>query len=200
MPHLTVPTYKALLDDLKLWLTTVFQGMGRLEEALLDFDEAVRLAAGAAAFFRSVSILHTSSPAPIPHTGIILLPLVDPVDPLLSYTGTEHNAGGRSVMSQGASPISHVPSSLIRMMWPLTSRGGTGGFKGWHIDIDAEGRQGDQYGKHRTMRVPCHITLSPKSMFNSFRRIGEYEAAIKDYSSAMQLSDDKSSLYNHRSA
>ena len=28
--------------------------------------------------------------------------------------------------------------------------------------------------------------------------MGEYEAAIKDYTSAMQLSDDKVSLYNHR--
>ena len=32
----------------------------------------------------------------------------------------------------------------------------------------------------------------------SFRRMGEYEAAIKDYTLAMQLSDDKASLYNHR--
>ena len=28
--------------------------------------------------------------------------------------------------------------------------------------------------------------------------MGEYEAAIKDYTSAMQMSDDKVSLYNHR--
>ena len=28
--------------------------------------------------------------------------------------------------------------------------------------------------------------------------MGEYEAAIKDYTLAMQLSDDKASLYNHR--
>ena len=32
----------------------------------------------------------------------------------------------------------------------------------------------------------------------SFRRIGEYEAAIKDYTLAMELSDDRAPLYNHR--
>jgi len=36
------------------------------------------------------------------------------------------------------------------------------------------------------------------SMLFSFRRLGEYEAAIKDYTLAMQLSDDRAPLFNHR--
>lgn len=47
------------------------------------------------------------------------------------------------------------------------------------------------------------VNLTPESNLRyprSFRRISEYEAAIKDYSLAMQMSEDKLSLFNHRRA
>ena len=96
------------------------QGMGKLAEALIDFDEAVQLSPGVAAFFRygrlrlmngklgSFQVVHTLMPTPC------------------SPVGTGLSAVGPSATSRGVCLTSREPSNWTPMIWLHTSREGTG--------------------------------------------------------------------------